>query len=92
MPTISWFYGIAIRMYFNDHAPPHFHAIHEGADALVRIDNGEIIAGRLPPTARRLVSEWALRYRVELMLNWERSRAGSRLPMERIPGLDANND
>jgi len=26
MPTISWFYGIAIRMFYNDHAPPHFHA------------------------------------------------------------------
>jgi hypothetical protein len=23
MPTISVFYGIVIRMYFNDHAPPH---------------------------------------------------------------------
>lgn len=28
MPTISFFYGIAIRMYFRDHAPPHFHAIY----------------------------------------------------------------
>jgi hypothetical protein len=24
MPTISTFYGILIRMFFNDHAPPHF--------------------------------------------------------------------
>ncbi|MBK6770743.1 MAG: DUF4160 domain-containing protein [Ignavibacteria bacterium] len=26
MPEISRFYGIIIRMYFKDHAPPHFHA------------------------------------------------------------------
>jgi Domain of unknown function (DUF4160) len=25
MPTISQFYGITIRMYFDDHPPPHFH-------------------------------------------------------------------
>jgi hypothetical protein len=28
MPTISWFYGIAIRMYVRDHLPQHFHAIY----------------------------------------------------------------
>lgn len=26
MPVISSFYGILIKMYFGDHAPPHFHA------------------------------------------------------------------
>ncbi|MFQ5754137.1 MAG: DUF4160 domain-containing protein, partial [bacterium] len=26
MPEISRFYGIIIKMYFNDHVPPHFHA------------------------------------------------------------------
>jgi hypothetical protein len=33
MPTISFFYGIAIQMFWNDHAPPHFHARYgrEGA-------------------------------------------------------------
>lgn len=25
MPTVAWFYGIAIAMYYNDHNPPHFH-------------------------------------------------------------------
>jgi hypothetical protein len=28
MPTISWFYGIAVRMYFLDHPPPHFQAVY----------------------------------------------------------------
>jgi hypothetical protein len=26
MPELSRFYGIVIKMYFGDHAPPHFHA------------------------------------------------------------------
>jgi hypothetical protein len=26
MPEISRFFGIVIRMYFDDHDPPHFHA------------------------------------------------------------------
>ena len=28
MPEISRFYGIVIKMFFNDHGPPHFHAIY----------------------------------------------------------------
>jgi hypothetical protein len=31
MPTIAWFYGIAIQMYYNDHNPPHFHARYGNA-------------------------------------------------------------
>jgi len=27
MPTISEFFGILILMYYNDHAPPHFHPV-----------------------------------------------------------------
>ena len=26
MPELSRFYGIVIKMYYNDHNPPHFHA------------------------------------------------------------------
>ncbi|MEI9964858.1 MAG: DUF4160 domain-containing protein [Caulobacteraceae bacterium] len=47
MPTISWFYGIAIRMFFNDHAPPHFHAFHSGHEARFDIGTGEMIDGYL---------------------------------------------
>jgi hypothetical protein len=28
VPEISRFLGIVIRMYFDDHAPPHFHVIY----------------------------------------------------------------
>jgi hypothetical protein len=90
LPTISWFYGISIRMFFNDHAPPHFHAIYEGREATFAIASGELIGGSLPPSARRLVREWLVRYRPELSANWDRARANQ--PLERIPGLGEEDE
>lgn len=47
MPTISKFYGIIIRMYFqqSEHNPPHLHAIYNDHVAVFNIDTGEIIEG-----------------------------------------------
>jgi hypothetical protein len=86
MPTIAWFYGIGIRMYFRDHPPPHFVAIYAEYEANVSIETGEVIEGRLPRTAARLVKQWTLAHQAELHGNWNRVRAN--LPLERIPGLD----
>jgi hypothetical protein len=58
MPTISFFFGIAVQMYWRDHPPAHIHAYYQGFEALFSIENGEIIAGSLPPRAARLISEW----------------------------------
>ena len=74
MPRIAEFYGIAIYMYFSDHAPPHFHAIYGGYDAEIEIATGDILKGSLPARARRLVREWTERYRDELAQNWELAR------------------
>ena len=90
MPTISWFHGISIRMFFNDHAPPHFHAYYAGNVAQVAIETGRIIRGSLPLRQRRLVETWALRYTESLMAAW--TLACADIPFERIPGLDADND
>ncbi len=48
MPRISAFYGIAIYMYYRDHAPPHFHAIYGEYEATVAIETAEVLEGRLP--------------------------------------------
>lgn len=86
MPTIAQFYGIVIQMFWDDHAPPHFHARYGRAKALVRISDGEIIAGELPPTAARMVRDWAIARRERLEYNW---RCGmERRPMEKIGGPD----
>ena len=55
MPTIAYFYGIAIRMFFVDHPPPHFVAAYSGHEANVSIETGEVIEGHLPTNAARLV-------------------------------------
>ena len=88
MPTIAWFYGIAIRMYFRDHPPPHFEAVYGEHEANVSIETGEVIEGRLPRAAARLVKEWTLARQDQLRENWRRARAGE--PVERIAGLDAD--
>ena len=48
MPEISRFYGVVIRMFFDDHNPPHFHAEYGEDEALININTLGIIAGRLP--------------------------------------------
>ncbi len=86
MPTIAVFYGIMIRMYWRDHSPPHLHAIYQGFEALVAIETGAVIGGQLPPNALRIVQEWAVLRRLELMENWQRGRR--REPFQQIAGPD----
>jgi hypothetical protein len=86
MPRISEFYGIAIYMYYSDHSPPHFHAIYAAWEAEVEIASGDLLEGRLPPAARRLLRIWAKRHRAELLDNWQRARLG--LPVARIAPLE----
>jgi hypothetical protein len=86
LPTIAYFLGIAVRMYFNDHEPPHFHVRYQGFRARVLISTGEVMDGRLPPTVARLVKEWTgLRYDA-LMRNWTAARSDGQ--MEHIGGLE----
>ena len=73
-------------MYFADHAPPHFHAVYAGAEAVIAIANGEVLRGELPERALRLVREWADEHRVELEANWERIQVPEQpLPIDPLP-------
>jgi hypothetical protein len=78
MPTIAIVDGVLILLYFNDHAPAHFHA--QGADfhARIRFEDGEIIDldGRISTRQRRRLREWTLAHRQELVENWNEMRAG----------------
>ncbi len=67
MPTISHFFGIFIRMYFNGHPPPHFHAIYNDFQAVINIEKNEVIEGFLPQRALNLVIEWTQIHRTELL-------------------------
>ena len=85
MPEISRFYGIIIKMYFDDHTPPHFHAHYGEHEALLDINTLGIIAGSLPPKALGLVTEWATIYKDNLLVVWEKAK--NLEPLEKIPPL-----
>ena len=48
MPLIAEFYGILIRMFYNDHAPPHFHAVYGEHELVVGISPIRILDGQAP--------------------------------------------
>jgi len=74
MPTISAFYGILIRMFFNDHLPPHFHARYGEFEATIEIATLNILEGEFPGRALNLVQEWAMMHREELLEDWRLCR------------------
>ena len=78
MPTISMFYGILIRMYNDEHNPPHFHAIYGDYEACFAFD-GEIIDGYLPKKQIRLIQAWVELHRDELLANWKLAEQGEPL-------------
>jgi hypothetical protein len=74
MPTISTFFGIVIRMFFDDHVPSHFHAEYGEHKAKVSIETLDVLEGKLPNRVLGLVLEWAALHRDELRQDWELSR------------------
>ena len=85
MPCVSDFYGIAIYMYYNDHAPPHFHAEYVGDEVEIEISTLQVLHGGLKRRALGLVLEWAELHRAELINDWNLARQG--LPLLTIEGL-----
>jgi len=74
VPTVSRFFGITIRMFFEDHSFPHFHARHADGEAKVRIDNLEVLSSSLRRRQLRMVLAWAEIHQGELEDNWRRAR------------------
>ena len=72
MPKISRFSGITIHLYYDDHNPPHFHAVYGKQEALFSIETLAIIKGKLPKRISLLVVQWAFLHRDELMKNWKK--------------------
>ncbi len=72
------FYGILIRMFPDDHNPPHFHVIYGEYKAIFGID-GEIMEGELPRKQRKLVEAWAAIHEDDLRANWKLAVNGEAL-------------
>jgi hypothetical protein len=74
MPEICRFLGIIIKMFYNEHLPPHFHAEYNEYKAEILIDTLEIEEGGLPKRVYSLILEWATEHREELKKDWELAR------------------
>ena len=84
MPVLSRFYGIIIRMYFQqaEHNPPHIHALYGEDVAAVDIQTGAILEGYLPPKALAMVQEWSEIHKTELLHMWETQEFKALSPLE----------
>jgi hypothetical protein len=89
MPTISMFYGILVKMFFYDtdqHHTPHIHAEFQGETAVYDIEDGVLLAGKLPPKKHKLVVAWIEIHQDDLKADWELAVNGKK-PFP-IRGLD----
>jgi Domain of unknown function (DUF4160) len=86
MPEVSRFFGMVVAMYYNDHAPPHFHVRYGKQKAVIGIDPVAVLHGQLSPKASALVREWASLHQAELMADWELARQQE--PLNRIDPLE----
>ena len=82
MPELCRFNDIRILIYYNDHHPAHFHAIHSAGAAKVGIESLAILQGNLSGRARKRVMEWAQWHQEELLLAWQRTQ--NHQPPEKI--------
>ena len=82
MPEVARFYGIIIKLFFGDHAPPHFHAVYNEYNGLFNIDTLEMIEGDLPGRAKKLVVEWASINKDELKQIWNTQEFKKLPPLE----------
>ena len=86
MPEISRFFGIIVAMFYNDHAPPHFHVRYGEQKAIIAIETLRLLEGKLKPRTLGLVIEWASLHQSELMEDWELAR--SMQPLKSIQPLE----
>ena len=87
MPEISRFFGIVIKMIFNDsdkHHKPHVHVYYGEYEAAVALD-GEVLDGKLPTKQYRLVSGWLTLHEDELYEAW--NKAVRSIPFDKIEPL-----
>lgn len=87
MPEISRFFGIVIKMIFNDsdrHHKPHVHVYYGEYEASVALD-GEVLDGKLPTKQYRLVSGWLALHEDELYEAW--NKAVRSIPFDKIEPL-----
>ncbi len=74
MPTFYTIEGIRILLYFNDHNPPHFHAMFAEYEVLIHIHTLEVLRGTMPRNKLRIVLNWAGKNQTNLIEIWNNLR------------------
>ena len=78
MPELSRFYGIIIKMYFNDvqqHHKPHIHAFYGDYESVIAVD-GELLAGSIPAKQLKIINGWLAIYEDEVYDAWNKAVKG----------------
>ena len=70
MPTLQRFGAVSLRMYADDHRPPHFHIVGPDFQVLVRLSDLAVIAGEARPAQVAAAMAWAAEHRETLALRW----------------------
>jgi hypothetical protein len=71
---------VIVRVYPNDHLPPHFHVISPDAEALIEIESMVVLRGDLPRTGGKKVMQWAQAHRRTIIAEW--NRINPRFPVD----------
>jgi hypothetical protein len=69
MPVLQRFGSVSVRMYADDHRPPHFHVVAPDFQVLVRISDVLVIAGA-GPTEIAEAPAWAESHQEMPALKW----------------------
>lgn len=72
MPTIVELGNIAIRMFANDHNPPHFHIATMDYQIAVLLSDFSIMAGSMDRKSLSLALSWASENKEVLENEWKR--------------------
>lgn len=70
MPTLQRFGAVSVRMYADDHRPPHFHIVGPEFQVLVRIADLTVIAGEARPAQIADAMAWAVAHQETLARRW----------------------
>lgn len=62
-----------IRMFHQEHNPPHFHAEYSGQTGVFDFDGNMLDGNMKSKRAKKLIREWARLRNTELVQNWERA-------------------
>ncbi len=78
MPEVCRIDGGSLKLcvYYKEHGAPHIRVEYGGVWVKVAINDGSLIAGKLPGHQRRLVKYWVENRRDDLLAAWERAQRG----------------